>query len=115
METSTYPFPLAVNSSHHSHYHRFLLGVDASILAPFPKPYCTGALKGEMGSLTSELNLPRWRKLYHAAVPWVAGFGPGHYDLGNVPPHRPLPGEYGRPARRFGGFDLVQIADPSVS
>jgi TrwC relaxase len=115
MERSTYPFPLAANSSHHSHYHRFLLGADASILTPFPKPYCTGALKGELGKLTSELNLPRWRKLYHAAVPWVAGFGPGHYDLGNVAPHRPLPAEYSRPARRFGAFDLVQIADPSVS
>jgi hypothetical protein len=115
MERPTYPFPLAVNSSHHSHYHRFLLGADASVLAPFPKPYCTGALRGEMGRLADKLDLPSWRKLYHAAVPWIPGFAESHYAIGNVPPHRPLPREYGRPARRFGAFDLVQVADPSVS
>ena len=58
MESSTYPFPLAVNSCHHSHYHRFLLGADPSILSPFPKPYCVGALSGFLGRLTSNLNLP---------------------------------------------------------
>jgi len=115
MERSTYPFPLAVNSSHHSHYHRFMLGADPSVLAPFPKPYCVGALAGPMRSLAADLSLPRWRKLYHAAIPWVAGFGPEHYELGNVPPHRPLPREYARPVRRYGAFDFVQVADPSVS
>ncbi len=115
MERSTYPFPLAANSSHHSHYHRFLLGADPSILAPFPKPYCIGALSGSLRRLTENLNLQRWRKLFHGAIPWVGGFGPEHYDLGNVAPHRPLPREYGRPLRRFGAFDFVQAADPSVS
>jgi hypothetical protein len=115
MERSTYPFPLAVNSSRHSHYHRFLLGADPAILAPFPKPYCLGKLAAPLGTLAQDLNLPRWRKLYHASIPWVGGFGAAHYDLGNVAPHRPLPREYGRPARRFGAFDFVQVADPSVS
>jgi hypothetical protein len=68
-----------------------------------------------MPGLTNDLNLPRWRKLYHGAIPWVEGFGPEHYDLGNVAPHRPLPRAYARPARRFGAFDFVQVADPSVS
>jgi hypothetical protein len=115
MERPTYPFPLAVNSSHHSHYHRFLLGADASILAPFPKPYCRGALSAELKALTEDLNLPRWRKLYHGAIPWVPGYGRNHYAEGNVPAYRPLPPEYARPIRRFGAFDFVQIADPSVS
>jgi hypothetical protein len=115
MERSTYPFPLAANSSHHSLYHRFLLGADPSILAPLPKPSCIGALSGSMRRLTENLNLQRWRKLFHAAIPWVEGFGPEHYDLGNVAPHRPLPRTYGRPLRRFGAFDFVQVADPSVS
>jgi TrwC relaxase len=115
MERSTYPFPLAVNSSHHSHYHRFLLGADPSILAPFPKPYCLGKLAAELGPLAGNLSLQRWRKLYHASFPWVEGFGPVHYDIGNVAPHRPLPREYCRPSRRFGAFDFVQVADPSVS
>ena len=44
MDAATYPFPLAAHSSHHSRYHRFLLGADPAILAPFPKPYCLGAL-----------------------------------------------------------------------
>jgi hypothetical protein len=66
-------------------------------------------------ALARDLNLPSWRKLYHAAIPWVEGFGPGHYEIGNVPPHRPLPPEYGRPVRRYGAFDFVQVADPSLS
>jgi hypothetical protein len=115
MERSNYPFPLAVNSSRHSHYHRFLLGADAAILRPFPKPYCLGKMAAHFAGLAEGLNLPRWRKLYHASIPWATGFGPGHYELGNVPPYRPLPREYGRPPRRFGAFDFVQIADPSVS
>jgi hypothetical protein len=115
MERSTYPFPLAVNSSHHSHYHRFLLGAEPSVLAPFPKPYCVGGLAAPLGRLAGDLNLPRWRKLFHASFPWVEGFGPGHYDVGNVPAHRPLPQEYGRPLRRYGAYDFVQVADPSVS
>ena len=115
MDKAAYPFPLAVNSSHHSHYHRFMLGADPAILAPFPKPYCVGALTGPMGSLTADLNLPRWRKLYHASFPWVGGFGPEHYGIGNVAPHRPLPREYLRPPRRYAAYDFVQIADPSVS
>jgi len=115
MDRSTYPFPLAVNSSHHSHYHRFLLGADASILAPFPKPYCVGSLSAPLRILAENLNLSKWRKLYSGAIPWVEGFGPAHYDLGNVAPHRPLPRAYGRPVRKFGAFDLVQVADPSVS
>src|SRR5580658_643439 len=115
MEKNTYPFPLAVNSSHHSHYHRFLLGADPAILEPFPKPYCVGALAGQMSSVAGNLNLTRWRKLYHASFPWVAGFGPEHYELGNVPPHRPIPREYGRPLRKFGAYDFVQVADPCVS
>jgi len=115
MEKSAYPFPLAADSSHHSHYHRFLLGADPAVIAPFPKPYCVGALAAPMGPLARNLNLPRWRKLYQGAFPWVPGFGPEHYQLGNVPPHRPLPREYGRPPRRFGAYDLVQVADPSVS
>jgi hypothetical protein len=115
MDRSSFPFPLAVNSSHHSHYHRFLLGADPSVIAPFPKPYCVGALAPSMRGLTESLNLPRWRKLYHGAVPWVEGFGPEHYNLGCVAAHRPLPAQYKRPPRRFGAFDLVQVADPSVS
>jgi hypothetical protein len=115
MDRTTYPFPLAVNSSHHSHYHRFLLGVDPAVLAPFPKPYCLGALAAELPALARDLDLPRWRKLYHGALPWRPGFGASHYAVGNVPAHRPLPPEYGRPLRRFGAFDFVQIADPSVS
>jgi hypothetical protein len=115
MERTTYPFPLAVNSSHHSHYHRFLLGADASILAPFPKPYCVGRLAPEFAQLACSLDLLRWRKLYHASIPWTAGFGPAHYAPGNVPPYRPLPPEYARPFRKFGAFDVVLVADPSVS
>jgi hypothetical protein len=115
MEKTCYPFPLAVNSSQHSHYHRFLLGADAAILAPFPKPYCLGHLAEQMGNLASSLNLPRWRKLYHGSFPWVEGFGSSHYELGNVPPNRPLPREYSRPTRKFGAFDFVQVADPCVS
>jgi TrwC relaxase len=115
MERGTYPFPLAVHSSHHSHYHRFMLGADPAVLSPFPKPYCVGSLAAQLPGLTGNLNLPRWRKLYHASIPWVAGFGPGHYELGNVPPHRPLPPGYARPLRRYGAYDFVQIADPAVS
>jgi len=115
MESSTFPFPLAANSSHHSHYHRFLLGADPSILAPLPKPYCVGSLSASMPLLAERLDLQRWRKLFHGAIPWVDGFGPRHYDLGCVAPHRPLPRSYGRPLRKFGAFDFVQAADPSVS
>lgn len=115
MEHSSYPFPLAVNSSQHSHYHRFLLGAEPAVLAPFPKPYCLGRMAQDLGGLAGILNLPRWRKLYHGAMPWVGGFGAAHYEVGNVPPHRPLPPEYARPPRRYGAFDFVQIADPSVS
>ena len=115
MESGTYPFPLAVHSSHHSHYHRFMLGADPQVLSPFPKPYCVGALAAQLPALAEKLNLPRWRKLYHASIPWVGGFGPGHYELGNVPPHRPLPREYARPLRRNGAYDFVQVADPAVS
>ncbi|MGA2016467.1 MAG: relaxase domain-containing protein [Opitutaceae bacterium] len=115
MDSSTFPFPLAANSSHHSHYHRFLLGADPSILAPLPKPYCVGALSGSMPLLAERLDLQRWRKLFHGAIPWFEGFGPEHYDLGCIAPHRPLPAAYGRPARKFGAFDFVQTADPSVS
>jgi hypothetical protein len=116
MEQSTYPFPLAVNSSHHSHYHRFLLGADPRTLSPFPKPYCVGSMAGCcLGRLADGLDLPRWRKLYHGAFPWTDGFGPEHYDLGNVPPHRPLPRPYCRPPRRFAAYDFVQVADPSLS
>jgi hypothetical protein len=115
MERTTYPFPLAADSSHHSHYHRFMLGVEASVLAPFPKPYCVGALSRELPGLAEGLDLARWRKLYHASIPWRPGFGASHYAVGNVPPHCALPPEYGRPVRRFAAFDFVQIADPSVS
>jgi hypothetical protein len=115
MSSPTYPFPLAVHSSHHSHYHRFLLGASASVLAPFPRPDCLGALAAEMPDLTKELTLAKWRTLYHGAVPWVPGFAPHHYRTGQVPAHRPLPESYGRPTRKFGAYDLVQIADPSVS
>ena len=115
MQRSTFPFPLAANSSHHSLYHRFLLGADPSILAPFPKPSCTGALCGSMRRLTERLDLQRWRKLFHGAIPWVEGFGPEHYDLGSIAAHRPLPRAYGRPLRKFGAYDFVQAADPSVS
>jgi hypothetical protein len=45
----------------------------------------------------------------------VDGFGPEHYEIGSVAPHRPLPRAYGRPLRRFGAFDFVQSADPSLS
>jgi hypothetical protein len=115
MHRQTYPFPLAAHSSHHSHYHRFLLGADPAVVAPFPKPYCTGALAGDFSSLAGDLNLPRWRKLYPGAFPWVPGFGSRHYDLGNVPAHRPLPPEYSRPERRYGAYDFVLSADPAVS
>src|ERR1017187_1296411 len=115
MEKSTYPFPLAAHSSHHSHYHRFLLGADPSILAPFPKPCCTGSLSGPVCRLAGNLDLQRWRKLFHGTFPWVDGFGPEHYEIGSVAPHRPLPRAYGRPLRRFGAFDFVQSADPSLS
>ena len=114
-EASAFPFPLAADSSHHSHYHRFLLGADPSLLAPFPNPYCIGALSGTLPELTSCLDLPKWRKLYHGAFPWVEGFGPEHYRVGQVPPHRPLPRAYGRPPRKFGAYDFVQAADPSLS
>src|SRR5277367_339361 len=115
MDRTTFPFPLAVNSGHHSHYHRFLLGADPSVIAPFPKPYCVGAIAKSMPGLAANLNLPCWRKLHHGAFPWSEGFGPEHYSPGNVAPYRPLPAEYRRPARRFGAFDFVQSADPSVS
>jgi hypothetical protein len=115
MDRTTYPFPLAVNSSQHSHYHRFLLGVDASVLAPFPKPYCVGSMVQELGNLAHCLDLHRWRKLFSGSFPWKPGFGPAHYQVGNVPAYRPLPPEYSRPARRFGAFDFVHLADPSVS
>jgi TrwC relaxase len=115
MDDATFPFPLAVNSSHHSGYHRFLLGADPSVIAPFPKPYCVGALAGELPGLAGRLSLASWRKLYHGAFPWSGGHGPEHYRLGNVAPHHPLPADYLRPARRFAAFDFVQAADPSVS
>ncbi len=115
MEPGTYPFPLAANSSHHSRYHRFLLGADPAVLAPFPKPYCVGALRAPLRGLAENLNLQSWRKLFHGAIPWVNGFGPEHYLVGSIPPHRPLPREYGRPLRRFGAYDFVQAADPGVS
>lgn len=115
LERPTYPFPLAANSSHHSHYHRFLLGADPAVIAPFPKPYCIGALSPTLSALTGSPNVQRWSKLYNAAFPWVAGFGSAHYDVGNVPAYRPLPREYGRPERRFAAYDFVQAADPSVS
>lgn len=115
MESPAYPFPLAVRSSHHSLYHRFILGADPSVLSPFPKPYCLGALCALLPRLTGELSLQGWRKLYHGAFPWVGGFGPGHYDVGNVPPHCPLPRGYRRPQRSYAAFDFVQVADPSVS
>ena len=115
MDRPTYPFPLAAHSSHHSHYHRFLLGADPAILSPFPKPYCTGDLRRDLESLSGSLDLPRWRKLYLGAFPWVEGFGASHYGLGNVAAHRPLPREYSRPLRRYGAYDFVQVADPSVS
>jgi hypothetical protein len=69
----------------------------------------------QMERLATNLNLPRWRKLYHASIPWVGGFGPEHFDIGNTAPNRPLPPEYARPNRKFGAFDFVQIADPNVS
>ena len=115
MDRTTYPFPLAVNSSHHSHYHRFLLGVDASVLAPFPKPYCLGEMAPQLGRLAGALSLAGWRKLFNGSLPWRPGFAPEHYTVAAVPPHCPLPPEYGRPARRFGAYDFVQMADPSVS
>lgn len=115
MNAPTYPFPLAVNSSHHSSYHRFLLGASSEVLAPFPRPHCLGELAAELSELTDPLTLATWRKLYHASVPWVPGFEPAHYRVGTVPPHRPLPPDYGRPTRKFAAYDLVQIADPSVS
>jgi hypothetical protein len=115
MVRTTFPFPLAVNSSHHSHYHRFLLGADPSVIAPFPKPYCVGSLSGLMPGLTGSLSLPSWRKLYHGAFPWSGDFGPEHYRLDNVAAHRPLPADYRRPERRFAAFDFVQAADASVS
>jgi hypothetical protein len=115
MEAPTYPFPLAAHSSHHSHYHRFLLGAPAGALAPFPKPYCTGRIAGDLPRLAGELDLPRWRKLYQASIPWVEGHGPEHYAVGNAPPNRPLPRGYQRPHRTFGAYDFVQIADPSLS
>jgi hypothetical protein len=115
MDTGTYPFPLAANSCHHSRYHRFLLGADPAILAPFPKPYCQGALVAPMRRLAETLTLQSWRKLFHGAIPWVEGFGPEHYAIGNVPAHRPLPRDYRRPLRRFGAFDFVQAADPSLT
>jgi hypothetical protein len=61
------------------------------------------------------LNLQKWRKLYSGSFPWVGGFGPGHYEIGNVAPHCPLPPAYGRPARRFAAYDFVRVADISVS
>jgi hypothetical protein len=115
MDGATYPFPLAAHSSHHSRYHRFLLGADPAILAPFPKPYCQGALAGPLHCLAQTLTLPGWRKLFHGAIPWVEGFGPEHYEAGAIPPHRPVPRDYHRPLRRFGGFDFVQAADPSFT
>ncbi len=114
MDRCTFPFPLAVNSSHHSAYHRFQLGADPVVLAPLPKPACVGRMAEAFGGLAAELNLTRWRRLYHGAFPWVEGYGPEHYEPGTVGPHRPLPAGYGRPERRFGAFDFVQIADPSL-
>jgi hypothetical protein len=115
MEKFNYPFPLAANSSRHSHYHRFLLGADEAVLAPFPRPSCVGALGPMLAGLAEDVNLPRWRKLYQASIPWVQGFGESHYELGNVAAHRPLPREYGRPHRKYGAYDFVQVADPSLS
>jgi hypothetical protein len=115
MERSPYPFPLAVNSSHHSHYHRFLLGADSAVLAPLPRPYCVGAFDGPSRALAEGLNLARWRKLYSGSFPWVEGFGQEHYRLDCIAPHRPLPEAYQRPRRRYGAYDLVQAADPSYS
>lgn len=115
MPSNTYPFPLAARSSHHSHYHRFLLGADASILDPMPKPYCVGSLAGPVRALAEPLNLQHWRRLYSGSFPWTDGYPASHYEPGLVPPHTALPQAYGRPARRYGAFDFVQIADPSVS
>ena len=112
---STYPFPLAVNSSHHSRYHRFLLGAPEATLSPMPKPYCTGRLAPDLAVLTADLSLPKWQKLYNGSFPWVEGHGDAAYDLRNVAPHRPLPASFARPVRRFAAFDFVQLADPSVS
>jgi len=115
MTDSPAPFPLAVNSSHHSSYHRFLLGAPASVLAPFPRPECGGALAAELQHLAADLTLAKWRKLYHGALPWARGFGEEHYRPEHVPAHRPLPAEYARPVRKFAAYDLVQIADPALS
>jgi hypothetical protein len=115
MDRTTFPFPLAVNSGHQSHYHRFLLGADPSVIAPFPKPYCVGGLSGVLPGLTAALSLPSWRKLYNGSFPWAEGFGQEHYRLDNVAPHHPLPADYRRPTRRFAAFDFVQAADASVS
>lgn len=115
MTDSPAPFPLAVNSSHHSSYHRFLLGAPASALAPLPRPECSGALAPELPHLAADLTLTKWRKLYHGALPWARGFGEEHYRPEHVPAHRPLPAEYARPVRKFAAYDLVQIADPALS
>jgi hypothetical protein len=115
MERTTFPFPLAVNSRQHSHYHRFLLGADPAILAPFPKPYCKGSLGKSLCSLGESLTLSSWRKLYHASIPWVPGFGPEHYQVRHSLPHIGLPVSYSRPVRQFAAFDFVQAADPSLS
>lgn len=112
---TSHPFPLAVHSSRHSSYHRFLLGADPDLLAPFPKPDCIGTLAADLPELTTQLNLAKWRKLFNASFPWRDGFAPVHYALNNVAPHRPLPIAYGRPSRKFGAFDFVRVADPAVS
>jgi hypothetical protein len=112
---ATYPFPLAAQSSHHSRYHRFLLGADAAVLAPLPKPACQGELVQPLRSLAGTLTLATWRKLFHGAIPWVEGFGPEHYTLGAVPAHHPLPRAYRRPLRRYGAFDFVQAAEPAFT
>ena len=109
------PFPLASGSSHHSLYHRFLLGADAAVIAPLPKPRCCGKVAPDLGPVALHLNLQRWRRLYGGALPWVPGFGGEHYDPGTVGPHRRLPAAYARPRREFAAFDLVAAAEPAYS
>ena len=115
MAVHSYPFPLPVNSSHHSLYHRFLLGAQPEVLAPLPKPCCTGKLSQQLPAFCENLTLHKWQKLYHGSFPWVSGHPQSAYELTNVAPHRPLPSDYARPERTFGAFDFVHLADPSVS
>ena len=115
MASHSYPFPLPVNSSHHSLYHRFLLGAQAEVLSPLPKPCCSGKLTQQLPAFCEGLTLHKWQKLYNGSFPWAGVHPPSAYEPSNVAPHRPLPSDYARPPRTFGAFDFVQIADPSVS